>query len=233
MPGIFELYNTAATDHIKGWAKKPHKISRWDFECRLLRELEKASFPFEMKMAWYHTVLTSEVFDDLWLKARQKYSIPLINIARYDPDEGLCEYSVDDDSDPSINDSPCSGHEGPTSSTTLHSSPPLLSLPPPLLSLPKEYSTSATLTCDDSNSSNPEEVWWGQEGQEEKERQRAAAASRRAMREMSADGMNNDSHVAKKQFTSKPALKLKLKRKARIFKGPRKTRRNRAANAKK
>ncbi|MCJ1424513.1 hypothetical protein MMC29_002401 [Sticta canariensis] len=218
MAGIFELYNTTAMNHINGWAKKPRNISRSKIDLTILRELDKAAFPIEWRMAWYNAILTSDRFDVMWIGAQQKYSLPDVAIARYVPDETLCTYSLKDCASLDEDVESMDDHSGSDASNYLGSTP----VPAAGTSL----GSSETLH-DDWSDDRTEEVWYGEEGQAEKEKLAALGGKQRIVtvadeKQITGGGGNN----VKKVRARKAATKVKAKE------GIKKERIRKATNAK-
>lgn len=114
--GVIKLYFDFADSHVHLHEKKGtvEKISRAKVELQLLNEIEKAEFPIEYKLSWYHAVsslpslptsleyacfanasakvLVSSEFDTFWRALSERYKLPTSCTTRYLPDKKLLEY---------------------------------------------------------------------------------------------------------------------------------------------
>ncbi|KAI9822470.1 MAG: hypothetical protein M1827_000189 [Pycnora praestabilis] len=96
MPGITALYVFAAHDHINKHLKNAttDEISRAEVEFTLLKELDKASFPMEYKIAWYHAILNLNDFESLWLSMKTLHDLSDEAITRFVPDPSYLTYQI-------------------------------------------------------------------------------------------------------------------------------------------
>ncbi|KAL2039457.1 hypothetical protein N7G274_007729 [Stereocaulon virgatum] len=94
--GIFELYTYHAKNIIDMHEARYslEEISRAKVELQIMKQLDKAKFPIDYKLAWYNEILKGSSFKAFWLGVRRRLKLPHQAIIPYIPNEELLQYDV-------------------------------------------------------------------------------------------------------------------------------------------
>ncbi|MDI1484912.1 MAG: hypothetical protein OHK93_000046 [Ramalina farinacea] len=95
--GISNLYTSFATDVIKSHVENNtiNAVSRASIERELITQLDRATdLNVDYKIAWYHAILETPLFDSLWYSLSIRHSLPPSATERYTVEASYYEYEV-------------------------------------------------------------------------------------------------------------------------------------------